>query len=116
MNFLVKLVVSTLAVIITSFILPGVEIKSAFTGVLVAAVLALLNAVVKPLLIILTIPITLFTLGLFLLVINAGIILLADKIVPGFSVNGFWSALFFSIIVALVTAILENLSKKNEEK
>jgi putative membrane protein len=114
MKFLVQLVVSALAVIITSFILPGVEIDKALTGVIVAAVLALLNAIVKPILIILTIPITLITMGLFLLIINAGIILLASKIVPGFHVSGFWTALLFSIILSIVTSFFNRLSRKEE--
>jgi putative membrane protein len=113
MKFLAQLIVSALAVIITSFILPGVHMDSALTGVIVAAVLAVLNAVVKPLLIILTIPITLVTLGLFLLVINAGIIMLAGKIVPGFSVSGFWTAFFFSIILSIVTSVFNALSQEN---
>ena len=111
MKFLTQLIISALAVIITSSILPGVHIDSAITGVLVAAVLALLNAVIKPILIILTIPITVVTLGLFLLVINAALILLASKLVHGFSVNGFWTALFFSIILSLVTSIFNGLSR-----
>ena len=113
MKFLAQLIVSALAVIITSFILPGVDMDSALTGVIVAVVLAVLNAVVKPLLVILTIPITLVTLGLFLLVINAGIIMLAGKIVPGFSVNGFWTAFFFSIILSIVTSVFNALSQEN---
>jgi putative membrane protein len=116
MSFLSRLVVSALAVIVTSLILPGVHIDTAITGILVAAVLALLNALIKPLLIILTIPITIVTLGLFLLVINAGIILLVSKIVPGFYVEGFWTALFFSIILSLVTSVFNNIGNKQQQK
>jgi putative membrane protein len=115
MKFIAQLVISTLAVIITSFILPGVHIDSALTGILVAAVLAVLNTVLKPVLIILTIPITLFTLGLFLLIINAGIILLASEIVPGFYVSGFWTALFFSIILSFVTSVFNMISREENE-
>ena len=115
MNFLAQLVMSALAVILTSFLLPGVDIDTALTGVLVAAVLAILNSILKPLLVILTIPITVVTFGLFLLVINAGIILLASKIVPGFHVNGFWTALFFSVILSLVTSIFNSMNRKEKE-
>jgi putative membrane protein len=115
MNFLVQLAISTLAVIITSLILPGVHIDNALTGILVAGVLSVLNSILKPLLVILTIPITVFTFGLFLLVINAGMILLASKLVPGFHVAGFWTALFFSIILSLVTSIFNAMNKKNED-
>jgi putative membrane protein len=115
MNFLAQLVISALAVIITALILPGVNIDSALTGVIVAAVLAALNSILKPLLVILTIPITLFTFGLFLLVINASMILLASKLVPGFRVDGFWTALFFSIILSLVTSVFNSLNKGKQE-
>ena len=115
MKFLAQLVVSALAVIITSFILPGVHMESAVTGVLVAIVLSVLNSILKPVLVILTIPITIFTLGLFLLIINAAMILLASEIVPGFSVNGFWTAFFFSIILSLVTSIFNMLVKEENE-
>jgi putative membrane protein len=115
MKFLAQLIISALAVIITSLILPGVEIQSALTGILVAVVLAILNTVIKPLLIILTIPITMVTLGLFLLVINAAIILLASEIVPGFEVSGFWTALFFSIILSLVTSLFNRLNRNENE-
>lgn len=113
MKFLAQLIISALAVIITSLILPGVHFDSPLTGVIVAAVLAVLNAIIKPILVILTIPITVITLGLFLLVINAALILLASYLVNGFNVQGFWTALFFSIILSLVTSVFNNLSKDN---
>jgi putative membrane protein len=83
---------------------------------MVASVLSLLNVVIKPILIILTIPITVFTLGLFLLVINAVMILLTTRLVPGFAVDGFWTALFFSIILTFVNSIFHGLATKNENK
>lgn len=118
MKFLIQLVISTLAVLISSYILPGVSIKdnSFFTALVVAAVLAFLNAVIKPIMIILTIPITVVTLGLFLLVINALMIMLAAKIVDGFKVDGFWWALLFSLILSLTTSILESIKKKDEHE
>ena len=115
MKFLAQLIISALAVIITSLILPGVHINSPLTGVIVAAVLAVLNAIIKPILVILTIPITVITLGLFLLVINAAIILLASYLVDGFNVQNFWTALFFSIILSLVTSVFNNLSKDKRD-
>ncbi len=118
MKFIIQLIISTLAVLITSYLLPGVEIQNSnfFTALIVAAVLSFLNAVVKPIMIIFTIPITFVTLGLFLLVINAFIIMLAAKLVDGFRVNGFWWALLFSLILSMVTSILENIAKKNDEE
>lgn len=105
MGFLLRLVISALAVIITSYILPGVEVKNFLTAIIVAAVLALLNAVIRPILVFLTIPITILTLGLFLLVINALLILLTNAIVPGFVVQNFWWALLFAIILTIINAV-----------
>jgi len=116
MKFLAQLIISALAILITTAILPGVKIDSVLTGILVAAVLSLLNTLVKPILVVLTIPITIFTLGLFLLVINALMILLASKLVPGFEINGFWTALFFSIILSFITSIFNQIAKKQEEE
>jgi putative membrane protein len=114
MNFLVRLIVSTLAILVTSMVLPGVHIDSAITGIIVAAVLALLNAIVKPVLVVLTIPISVFTLGFFLLVINAFIILMTSNLVKGFKVEGFWTAFFFSIILSLVTSVFNMLGEKEK--
>ena len=83
MKWIVKLFANTVAVILTAYLLPGVHVKDFMTAVLVAIILALLNNFLKPILIILTIPVTIFTLGLFLLVINAVIILLADDLIFG---------------------------------
>ncbi|NVO19336.1 MAG: phage holin family protein [Bacteroidetes bacterium] len=116
MKLLLKILVSSLAVFFSAYILPGVYLDGFPTAVLVAVVLGLLNAFLKPLLILLTIPVTIFSFGLFLLVINAFLILIVDQLLAGFSVSGFWSALFFSIIVTLVTAFLEALAGKKEEK
>ncbi len=109
--------ISTLAVLITSMLLPGVEIanNSFLTALIVAVVLAFLNSVVKPILVLLTIPISVVTLGLFLVVINAAIILLADKIVDGFHVKSFWWALLFSLILSLVSSIFENIKAKDDK-
>jgi len=127
MNFLAKLFISTFAVLITSYFLSGVtigvnqflsvdspEINKFITAFLVAVVLAFLNTIVKPILTLLSLPITFFTLGLFLLVINAFIILFADKLVDGFKVDGFWTALWFSLVLSIVSGILEALGSKNE--
>lgn len=116
MDFIIKIIISTLAVLISSFLLPGVRIEdnNFFTALLVAVVLAFLNAVVKPIMVVLTIPITIVSLGLFLIVINALIILLASKLVSGFHVDGFWWALLFSLILSMVTSILESLKQKDQ--
>ncbi len=118
MNFIIKLIISTLAVLISAYLLPGVRIvdNNFFTALIVAAVLAFLNAVIKPIMIIFTIPITIVTLGFFLLIINACIILLASKLVTDFQVDGFWWALLFSLILSVVTSILESLQNTENNK
>ena len=112
MKLLIRLFLSAIAVMLASYLLPGVTTEGFLVAILVAAVLGLLNAVIKPVLIILTIPITIVTLGLFLLVINALIILLADSLVPGFEVNGFWWALIFSFLLTLLNTILGGLDSE----
>jgi len=117
MGFLGRLIISTLAVLVTSYLLPGVHINGALTALMVAAVLALLNAIVKPVLVILTIPITLVTLGFFLLVINAIMILFASSLLsPAFHVEGFWTAFFFSLVLSIITSIFTKLNSKREEE
>ena len=92
MKLIIRILLSALAVVILSNILPGVGVDSYTTAIIVAIVLGLLNLIVKPILVILTLPITILTLGLFLLIINALIILLADKFVSGFTVDSIWWA------------------------
>jgi putative membrane protein len=113
LNLLIKLLVNGLAVLITSYLLPGVTISGMLGAVIVAAVLALLDAILKPIMIVLTLPVTVLSLGLFLLVINALVILLASRLVPGFTVDGFWWALLFSVILAIVSSLLERVAKTN---
>jgi putative membrane protein len=93
-----------------------VALNSYQSAILVAIVLAFLNAIVKPILTILTIPITIFSLGLFLLVINAFIIIFAEKLVDGFKVDGFWTALIFSFILSFSTGILNTLFGLNKDE
>jgi putative membrane protein len=110
-QFLINLILSAIAVFALAALLSGVSIENFLTAVVVALVLAFLNAIVKPILIVLTIPVTVITLGLFLLVINTIIILLADKLVEGFYVEGFWWAMLFSVLLSLVSSILGSLVK-----
>jgi putative membrane protein len=114
MNTLIKIIISAFAVIISSYLLHGVKVDGFITAMIVAAVLSILNNLLKPILILLTIPITFFTFGLFLLVINAAIIMLTSHIVPGFKVDGFWWALGFSIILTIVTGVLESFNNKHQ--
>ncbi|MBT8195344.1 MAG: phage holin family protein [Bacteroidia bacterium] len=116
MNLILKLVISSLAVYATAYLLPEVYVDSFVSAIIVAVVLGLLNTFLKPLLVILTIPATIFTLGLFLLVINALIIMLADHLLDGFTVTNFWWALLFSIVLSVITSILNSLSGANKKR
>ena len=116
MNLFIKIIISSLAVLLGAYILPGVHVDSYITAIFVAMVLALLNGFLKPLLIILTIPITIFTLGLFLLVINAAIILLTDNFIDGFYVDGWLWALVFSFVLSILTSVMESLGGSDKKK
>lgn len=117
MNFIIKLFLNAIAVVITAYILPGVHLESFGYALLLAALLSLLNVSVKPVLIFLTIPATIVSLGLFLLVINAFIVELAAWILkPGFDVATFWQALFFSILLSFINSIFERLTVKAETR
>jgi putative membrane protein len=111
MNLLIKLIINALAVFAASYILPGVSVANFTTAIVVAIVLALLNLLIKPLLILLTIPITIVTLGIFLLFINAIIVLICSALVDGFKVDGVLYALLFSLVVSLIGALMEKLAK-----
>jgi len=112
MKFILRLLLSALAVVLLANILPGVHVATYGIAILVALVLSLLNLLVKPLLVILTLPVTILTLGLFLLVINALIIVLASSLVSGFNVDGFWWALLFSLLLSILQSILFTVLKE----
>jgi len=116
MKLIFKILLTAIAVVIIAEFLPGVEIENYISAILVAIVLGLLRVTVKPLLIFFTLPATIVTLGLFLLVINAVIILLADYFVSGFKVSGFWIAFLFSLLLSLFQSILYSFLKENKEK
>jgi putative membrane protein len=110
-NIFVNLVVNTLSVFAVSYLLPGVVVDTFVTALLVAVVLGLLNVTLKPLLVLFTLPITLFTFGFFLLVINAIMIFLVADWVTGFEVRGFWWAVLFSILISIVNGVLFGLGQ-----
>ncbi|MCS6819142.1 MAG: phage holin family protein [Chitinophagales bacterium] len=115
MQFIIKIFLNSLAVLIAAQLLPGVQISDWSYAILLAAVLAVLNASVKPILIFLTLPFTLITLGLFLLVINASIVLIADWLIgSGFEVRNFWWALLFSVIISILNSLFEKLVVKEQ--
>lgn len=106
MGFIIKILITAVAIYLAAYLLPGVTITDIKTTIIVALVLALLNTFIKPILVILTIPITIVTLGLFLLIINALMVKWAADLVSGFHVDGWWSALLVSLIVTVVSYIL----------
>jgi len=114
MKLIIKILLNALAVVILSKLLSGVSVDGYANAIVVAIVLALLNLLVKPLLVLLTLPVTILTLGLFLLVINALIILLADKLIDGFSVSSFWVAVLFSILLTILESILHSVLKEGK--
>jgi len=101
-----NLLINTLSIFAVSYILSGIEIDSITTALIVAVVMAVLNVTLKPLLIVLTIPLTVLTFGLFLLVVNVLVLYAADALIDGFRIAGFWWALAFSLLVSLVNSIL----------
>lgn len=116
MKFIAKIITSALAIMLVTYILPGVSVNSVMTALVLALVLAFLNAIIKPILVLLTLPVTIVTFGLFLMVINALIILFAAKIVDGFQVSSFWWALLFSLILSIVNSILESLAGPSDQR
>jgi putative membrane protein len=106
MKLLIRILITSGLVLLIANFMPGVYVANFTTALIVAVVLGLLNIFIKPILVILTLPFTIFTLGLFLLVINAIIILLCDNIVGGFGVASFWTALFFSLILSILQSIM----------
>lgn len=115
-NWFVRILVSALAVLITAELLSGVEISGVSAALIVALVLSFLNTFLRPILLILTIPVTLVTFGLFLLVINGIIILVADYMLEGFYVKNFWWAFLFSVILSLTNSILSSMLGTNKEE
>lgn len=114
MNVIIRFLLSGVAVMLTAYLLPGVHVQDYWAALLVALLVSLSNAIIRPILIIFTIPITIFTLGLFLLVINAAIILMVDSFVDGFLVDGFWWALAFSLILSVFNSLFGNLTKEKK--
>jgi putative membrane protein len=112
LELLLHWIVAAVAVMITSYILPGVTIEGAPAAFVTAVILGVINITLKPMLFVLTLPINLVTLGLFTLIINAGLIMLTSIIVPGFTVTNFWWALLFGIVLFLVNSVLYSVNRR----
>ncbi|MCW3169498.1 phage holin family protein [Chryseobacterium sp. 09-1422] len=109
MNLIIRLLITAVVAFLLTKILPGVEFAGFGTAIIFAVVLGLLNLFVKPILSLFGLPLTIITLGLFALVINAAIILIADYFIDGMAVDGFWWAFVFSILLTLVTSLANSM-------
>lgn len=110
MRLLIKWLIFSFAIYIAAYLLqPGIMVADFTTALVAAIVLGLINAVIAPILLILTLPINILTLGLFTFVLNALLVMLAGNLIPGFTVTGFWYALLFSLIVSVINSVLGTL-------
>lgn len=112
MKLVIHWILRALAIMITAYLLPGILLKGFFAALVVAVVLGFMNAIIRPILLVLTLPINILTLGLFTFVINAGMVMLTSTFVPGFRVQSFWWALVFSLVLWLVNSILHYFEPK----
>lgn len=115
MRIILNWFLQAVAIVIVAYLLPGVELANFWTALVLAVVLGAINTFVKPVLVLLTLPLTVITLGLFMLVLNALLIMLASAVVSGFAVSGFFSALLFAIILSIVGSVLHRLGKAGAE-
>lgn len=112
MPLILRWLISALAILITSYLLPGVALSGVVTALIVAAVLGVINVFLRPMLLILTLPVNILTLGLFTFVINGLLILLTSALVPGFSVASFWWAMLFSLVLSLASMVLHSFVRE----
>ena len=109
MKIITRILVTALALLITARLITGIDVEGIYPAIIAALILGILNVVVKPILVILTLPVTIVTLGLFMFVINAGLFMFTASFIQGFSVSGFWIALLGSLIVSVISAIVNNI-------
>jgi putative membrane protein len=105
-SFLLKVFIGAISVFLADFLLTGVQVSSWLSAMVLVIVIILINFTIKPLLILLTLPLSLLTFGLFLLVINAVVILISSSVTPGFTVDGFWWAMAFALILSVINSML----------
>lgn len=109
-GLIIRWALNALALLLTAWIMPGIEVKGFGAALITALVLGIVNAFLKPLVLLFTLPLNIFTLGLFTFVINAGMLMITASAVRGFTVAGFWAALFGSIILSLISGLLSSLA------
>jgi len=105
-GLVLRWLISAASLVAVSYLVPGIEVQGFFSALIAAVILGVLNAVVRPVLIILTLPLTILTLGFFLLVINGLMLMLASALLPGFTVHGFWAALLGALLLSLIGWLL----------
>lgn len=115
MKTIIHWMLRALVIMIAAHVLPGIRVDSLFISLVVALFLGFLNTFIRPVLIIISLPLQLVTLGLFTIVINAAIILLVSNVVDGFHVRGFWYAVLFSFVVAILNGIFTSLEPNDHE-
>jgi putative membrane protein len=117
MKLILRILLTAIAVVLLAEFLPGITLTNGYTSaIIVAVVLGILRVTVKPILVFFTLPATIVTLGLFLLVINAVIILIAGYFVSGFIVSGFWTALLFSVLLSIFQSVLYSFINEDKQK
>jgi putative membrane protein len=116
MNFLLRIVITALVAFGLAKVLNGIHVDTLWTAIVFALILAVLNVLVKPVLIILTLPLTILTLGLFLFVVNTLVILLASRLIDGFSIANFWWGLLFALLLSLITSVINKELDKDKAK
>ena len=109
MGFLIRLFLSALALFIVSTVIPGIEVRGVLPALSAAFILGIVNAVVRPVILLLTLPLTIMTLGLFIPLLNAALLKLVSLMIEGFEVHGFWSAVFGAILLSLISGLLNLL-------
>lgn len=112
MKIIINLLISSLAVFISGYVLPGIQVENFVTAIVVAIVLGIVNILIKPLFVILTLPITILSFGIFAIFINAIMILIVSSIVPGFKVDGLLWAFIFGIVLSIVSSFLRTLESR----
>ncbi len=107
---LLRWLIMTVSIMIAAYIIPGVWVAGFFSALWVALFLAFVNVLIRPILILITLPINILTLGLFTFVINAALILFASSVIKGFQAGGFWTAMLFSVVLSVINYVLSHLA------
>jgi len=115
MNIFLRWLVVTVAILVAAYFIPGVVVAGVWTALWLALFLGIVNVILKPILIIITLPVNILTLGLFTFVINALLVLLASTIIKGFTVGGFLNALLFSVSISIISYLLQSLFKDRRQ-